>query len=62
MSWSEGGGFQESEMVVELMEMTEKLPGGAVGAIGKDISSIYYYSNSHTLEISLISVLRMKQV
>jgi len=27
-------------MVVKLMEMTEKLSGGAVGAIGKDISTM----------------------
>ena len=33
--WSNGGRSQESVMVVELTEMTERLVGGAVGAVGK---------------------------
>ena len=39
MIWSNGGRSHESVMVVELMEMMEKLSGGAVGAIRKDVSS-----------------------
>ena len=35
-------------MVVKLMEMTEKLSGGAVGAIGKDISTITMYTSTLT--------------
>jgi len=42
--WSKGGGFHESVMVVKLMEMMEKLSGGAVGAIGKDINTITMYT------------------
>ena len=34
--WSKGGGSQESVMVVEFTEMTEKLLGGAVGAVKND--------------------------
>ena len=30
--WSKGGGSQESVMVVEFIEMTEKFLGGALGA------------------------------
>ena len=48
MIWSKGGGFHESVMVVKLMEMTEKLSGGAVGAIGKDISTITMYTSTLT--------------
>ena len=39
--WSEGGGSQDSVMVVELIEMTERLLGGALGAMYRqEISSV----------------------
>ena len=38
--WSKGGGSQESVMVVEFMEMIERLLGGALGAKGR--TSVQY--------------------
>ena len=39
--WSEGGGSQDSVMVVELIEMTERLLGGALGTMYRqEISSM----------------------
>jgi len=46
--WSKGGGFHESVMVVKLMEMMEKLSGGAVGAIRKDVSSNTMHTSTLT--------------
>ena len=47
--WLKGGGSQESVMVVEFMEMMEKLLGGAVGTEGKTIVQYAVNSTRETL-------------
>ena len=40
--WSEGGGSQESAIVFELNEMTERLLGGALGAMYRQKKSVQF--------------------
>ena len=38
--WSKGGGSQERVIVVEFVKLTEKLVGGALGAVEVDCTHI----------------------
>ena len=42
--WSEGGGSQESVIAVEFMKLTEKLLGGALGAVEVGFTHTDYLS------------------
>ena len=42
--WSKGGGSQERVIVVEFMKLTEKLLGGALGAVEVDFTHTDYLS------------------
>ena len=42
--WSKGGGSQERVIVVEFMKLTEKLLGGALGAVEVDFTHTEYLS------------------
>ena len=57
--WSKGGGSQERMIVVEFMKLTEKLVGGALGAVEVDFThNTYHYT---TWEIKLNPSIRKKQ-
>ena len=56
--WSKGGGSQERMIVVEFVKLTEKLVGGALGAVEVDFAhNTYHYT---TWEIKLHPSIRKK--